>query len=265
MATHAQGLMPEQRRALDERGLVRLPGVIPRAHAQAMADGIWADLARRYRIRRTDPRTWRTERPSDFKALQASGVFKAMASPHLVAVLDTLLGREKWARPRHWGQPLVCFPLSYGRWDVPYQSWHLDLPAHPKGQSSKVARVFAILAPLAAQGGGTLVATGSHRIVEALVDERGFEHSSGDVRKRLKARHRWFASLMSRDRDRDRERVARFMDAPTEVDGIQVRVEEIKGEPGDVFLMHPAALHAAAPNVLDTPRLVLAQFILPKT
>jgi hypothetical protein len=65
VATHAQGLTPEQRRALDERGLVRLPGVISRADAWTMADGIWMDLARRYRIRRTDPRSWQTERPSD--------------------------------------------------------------------------------------------------------------------------------------------------------------------------------------------------------
>ena len=263
MATHAQGLTPDQRRALDERGLVRLPGVIPRAEAEAMAGRLWSELARRHGIRRREPRTWRTERPTDFQKLQASGVFRGMASPRVVAVLDDLLGRERWARPRHWGQPLVCFPRAYGRWDVPSRGWHLDIPADPRSRGSKIGRMFAILAPLAAKGGGTLVATGSHRVVETLVDKQGFQQSSGEVRKRLKVKHRWFARLMSSDRDR--ERVARFMEAATEVDGVAVQVEEMIGEPGDVFLMHPAALHAAAPNVLEAPRLVLAQFVYPKT
>jgi ectoine hydroxylase-related dioxygenase (phytanoyl-CoA dioxygenase family) len=262
MATPVQGLTPDQRRALEERGLVRVPGVIPRGQVEDMADQLWSELTRKHGIRRRDPGTWRTERPADFKSLQARDVFKGMASPRLVAILDDLLGRERWVRPRHWGQPLVCFPRSYGRWDVPHQSWHLDLPADPRAQHSRVGRMFAILAPLAAKGGGTLVVTGSHRIVQTLVDERGFEQCSGEVRKRLKAKHRWFRELMSSDRDR--ERIARFMNAPTEIDGVAVQVEEMTGEPGDLFLMHPAALHAAAPNALAAPRLVLAQFVYPK-
>jgi hypothetical protein len=107
------------------------------------------------------------------------------------------------------------------------------------------------------------VATGSHRIVQTLVDRQGFEQSSGEMRKRLKVKHPWFHRLMSPDRDHDRERVTRFMGAPTEIDGVPVQVEEMTGDPGDVFLMHPAALHAAAPNVLEAPRLVLAQFVYP--
>src|SRR5262245_21870130 len=264
MATHAEGLSGEQRHAFEERGLVRLTGVIPRARADAMAESLWSALARRHGIRRRDPGTWRTERPAHFADLQAADVFKGMASPRVIAILDALLGRERWARPRHWGQPLVCFPRTYGRWEVPSQGWHLDLPANPRGQRRSVGRLFAILAPLAPKGGGTLVATGSHRIVETLVDGWGFEQSSGEVRKRLKAKNRWFARLMSSDRDRDRERAARFMDAPTDVDGVPLRVEEMTGAPGDLFLMHPAALHVAAPNVLESPRLVLAQFVYPK-
>jgi ectoine hydroxylase-related dioxygenase (phytanoyl-CoA dioxygenase family) len=54
------------------------------------------------------------------------------------------------------------------------------------------------------------------------------------------------------------------MEAETVVDGVPLQVEEMTGEPGDLYLMHPAALHAAAPNVLSEPRLVLAQFVMPK-
>ena len=55
------------------------------------------------------------------------------------------------------------------------------------------------------------------------------------------------------------------MAAPTVVNGVPVQVTEIVGEPGDLWLMHPAALHTLAPNVLETPRLVLAQFIYPRS
>jgi hypothetical protein len=48
------------------------------------------------------------------------------------------------------------------------------------------------------------------------------------------------------------------------VDGVPLQVEEITGEPGDVILMHPHALHDGSDNVLETPRLALTQTIYPK-
>ena len=54
------------------------------------------------------------------------------------------------------------------------------------------------------------------------------------------------------------------MGAAADVDGVPLRVEEITGEAGDVFLMHPHALHGMASNVLDSPRLALTQTIYPK-
>lgn len=43
--------------------------------------------------------------------------------------------------------------------------------------------------------------------------------------------------------------------------GVPVRVEELTGEAGDVIVMHPRLLHAVAPNTLDTPRMMLLQFL----
>jgi hypothetical protein len=51
------------------------------------------------------------------------------------------------------------------------------------------------------------------------------------------------------------------MEAGSELDGVQVRVGEMLGEPGDVILMHPLILHAPTPNVLATPRMMLTQFV----
>lgn len=262
MTTRAAGLTADQHEIYAARGLVRLHGAIPRAAAEQMADRLWGELARKFGVRRRDPATWRTQRPSGLQAIQASGAFKAMASPAVVAALDDLIGRDGWTRPDHWGQPLVTFAAAGGRWAVPHQAWHLDLAADPRPHAPRVGRVFAILEPLAPRGGGPLVATGSHRLVQALADEAGEQQSSSQMRKKLAATHRWFADLMAPDRDRGR--TARYMSAPTEVRGVPVQVAEMTGDPGDAWLMHPAALHAASPNVLETPRTMLAQYIMPK-
>ncbi|HEY0436542.1 MAG TPA: hypothetical protein VGC92_07885, partial [Phenylobacterium sp.] len=119
------------------------------------------------------------------------------------------------------------------------------------------------LAELRPQGGGTLVATGSHRIAAAVTERRGAHVSSQEMRKALAAEHAWFAELMSAPKPGE-DRIARFMAAPTQVNGVALQVEEMTGEPGDVFLMHPNALHGPSPNVLDTPRLALAETLYPK-
>ena len=222
-------------------------------------------LARKDGVRKGHPATWTVERPMQFKKLTDSGAFRAMATPAYRAVLDDLLGgADGWTAPKAWGQPLLCFPKAAGRWDIPFQNWHFDLPAGPAWDSMMIGRTFAILEPLRPRGGGTLVATGSHRIAAQLADLAGEQQSSSLMRKRMKAQHRWFHDLMTPACERE-DRAARFMGADTDVGGVPCRVEEVVGEPGDVFVMHPAALHTLAPNVLDTPRMVLAQAVYPKS
>ncbi|THD75342.1 MAG: hypothetical protein E7812_17485 [Phenylobacterium sp.] len=258
--TERPGLTPDQRRAFDARGLVKLPGAVSRRAAAEMADRLWAELVRKDGIERDRPATWRTERVYGFQALQATGAFKPMASPAARAALDDLLGAG-WIEPTAWGQPLVCFPIAQA-WNVPRQGWHLDGPADPQAQRRMIGRLFVILAPLAARGGTTLVATGSHRIVMALADAAGVQLSSGKVRKRLQEEHAWFGELIAGDEAEDR--IARFMEAETEVSGVPLRLEAMTGEPGDAWLMHPNILHTGSPNALDAPRLVLSQFVQPK-
>jgi ectoine hydroxylase-related dioxygenase (phytanoyl-CoA dioxygenase family) len=176
-------------------------------------------------------------------------------------VLDDLMGPGRWAEPAHWGQPLVCFPTA-APWTLPHRSWHLDGPCEAASRRAMVGRLFLILGPLAPQGGGTVVATGSHRLVEALADAAGETVHSGEMRQRLAALDPWFAELMTASGAGDR--AGRFMAEPTEVAGVSLRVEEMTGEPGDLYLMHPRALHAGAPNAAVQPRLVLSQFVLPK-
>jgi hypothetical protein len=258
-ASERLGLMLDERRTFEAKGLVKLPGAVsPRAAAE-MADRLWAELARKDGVQRNSPATWRQERIFGFQALQASGAFKAMASARVRAILDDLLG--PWVEPTAWGQPLVCFPSPDAAWRIPRQGWHFDGPIDPAPQRKPIGRVFLILEPIRPQGGATLIATGSHRIAMALADAAGVQQSSGDMRKRLQALHPWFAELMAGEPSE--ARTTRYMERETVVSGVPLRLEEMTGEPGDVWLMHHNAFHGGSPNVLDRPRLALSQFVAP--
>jgi hypothetical protein len=241
------------------RGLVRFEGAVARPVAEAMADRLWDDLERRTAARRDDPASWTAERVFGFQDVLASGAFDAMATPAVRDLLDALMGAGRWTAPAHWGQPLTCFPTP-APWVLPRANWHIDGPCEPASRRVMVGRLFLILGPLVPQGGGTLVAAGSHRLVEALADQAGETIRSGDMRQRLAARYPWFAQLMSPSED---DRIARFMARETEVAGVPLQVEEMTGEPGDLWLMHPRALHNGSPNAASLPRLVLTQFVMP--
>lgn len=261
MTTALQALSKAQRTDFEDRGLLKLEGFVPRRTAEGMADLLWKELARGHQIHRRDRSTWTKERPMQFQDFQRSGAYSALATPEVRALADDLLGRGQWVEPPFWGQTLVAFPTQQ-RWEVPHKNWHLDLPAHPQRFRLPIARFFLLLGPLQPRGGGTLVVAGSHRLVERLADQTNAELSSSAMRKHLAGTHRWFGELMSPTRDFSR--AGRFMAQPTVVDGVPVQVEEITGAPGDVFLMHAAALHASSPNNREEPRLAVAQSIFPK-
>jgi len=236
---------------LDEyraKGAVRLAGAVPRRDADSMA----ATLRRKI-----EARTRSEARPA--KLSSRTGEFAAMASPAVRAVLDEMLG--DWEEPAYWGLPLVSFHTGEAAWDVPHQHWHVDLGAPPMNR--RLARLFAVLQPSRPTGGGTGYIEGSHRLIQALADAAGRALPSAPARKALAARSPWFAALTAPPSGEDR--VRRFMQEGSELDGVPVRVCEMLGEPGDVILMHPLLMHAPTPNVLQTPRMMLTQFVYSRT
>lgn len=241
-------LTPDLLDIYHREGAVRVSGAVPARDAEAMA----ATLRRKIEAR---PKPG--ARPS--KLSSRTGEFDAMASPAVRAVFDELLG--EWEEPDHWGLPLVSFYTGEARWDVPHEPWHIDLGAPPL--TRKVARLFVFLAASRPGGGGTGYIAGSHRLVEAQMQAAGRPLPSAQVRKALAARSAWFAALTSRPTGEDR--IQRFMEDGSELDGVPVRVCEMLGEPGDVIVMHPRLMHGTMPNVLATPRMMLTQFVYEKT
>jgi hypothetical protein len=122
-------------------------------------------------------------------------------------------------------------------------------------------QLFLCVDRVAPHAGGTLVACGTHRLIDALRRREGpaWAGRSVEVRRRLRAEVPWLADLASLRAGEDRE--ARFMSEVTPFAGAPLQVVELAGEPGDVYVMHPWLLHAPAANCGSLPRLVLTERI----
>jgi hypothetical protein len=69
------------------------------------------------------------------------------------------------------------------------------------------------------------------------------------------AAHPWLCGLWKPGDGGDRAQ--RYMNDGTIIDGVPLRVVELTGEPGEVILLHCDCVHAAAPNRLTEPRMML--------
>jgi hypothetical protein len=253
-------LTADQREEFDRSGIVRIPGAIAPSDVNLMCNCVWDALERRYRIRRDDCATWKARRVAGFHDLPKSAAFEQVGSPAVCEALDSQLGCGKWQRPERWGSLLITFPESHERWDVPHQSWHLDFPASRRSQGLFAVRLFICLAKLNPGGGGTVFVAGSHRLVQDIVDKDRIDQlRSADARKALIRNCSWVKGLCSFDEKIDR--VQQFVKEGAMLDGVNLRVVEMTGEPGDVFMTHPLMLHASAKNCAEVPRLVLSSTV----
>ncbi|MDX1932276.1 MAG: phytanoyl-CoA dioxygenase family protein [Capsulimonadales bacterium] len=144
-------------------------------------------------------------------------------------------------------QPLFT-PPDAASWTVPHALWHLDLPRFSEAGLPGV-QVFTFLDTVVPGGGGTLIVAGSHR----LLNEPRFLRSQ--EAKRLLKREPYFRDLLSADSG-DR---SRFLAEAGRAGEVTVRVVELCGEPGDVYLTDLRLLHTIAPNASDRPRIMLTQ------
>jgi hypothetical protein len=169
---------------------------------------------------------------------------------------DALLGVGAWDAPRDWAHPLVTFPSPAPHLRRP--PWHLDAGALLYLRPLPILRTFTFLEPVLPGGGGTLYVAGSHRLALEIDDAReGPVLRSRDIRGRLQADHPWFAALFAATSAKVRDLVG----AEAQAGGQAVSLEEMTGAAGDLIVMHPAVLHATAPNALHRPRMMLTTWI----
>jgi hypothetical protein len=233
-------------------GLLRLGNAFPPAAAGAMCDRLWEFLASRHAVHRGEPPTWTVEKPDGFQPVTRSGAFRAVGGDLLCAALNELFGPGQWARPRWWGRPLVTFP-SDGPWELPARGWHFDWLPASAGQ--RPVQFFAFLNQVRPRGGGTLVLAGSHRLVAPYLS-LGEAFHLDRVRTSLAA-HPWLRGLWKPGDNQNDDRIQRYINDGAVIGSVPLRVVELTGEPGDVILMHSDCFHAAAPNRLTEPRMML--------
>jgi hypothetical protein len=241
-------------RRFERDGYVVVRQAFPRADALAMEERWWAELADTRSIRRDDRSSWRPV-VGNLKAAKRDPGQAAMLTETVCGVFDDLLDVGTWSPPRNWGVTLVTFPEP-GGWELPTRLWHWDNPGAPHLDRTRGLFVVSFIGPVAPRGGGTLILSGSPRLL--IKQERWL---SADQRrglgskpwKRFGRSHPWLSALTGQAPS-PADRVAAFMDEETVVDGVPLRVVELTGEPGDMVFCHPVMLHCAAPNRGKWPR-----------
>jgi len=254
-------LSTEQRATFEERGLLRLPGMVEPRVVGELRERIFALFRERRLVPDPVPPAFAVSPSKTASVVNACG-FEEVWGADVHELLDGLLGAGAWHRPKHAGQLLaVTFPRCCATWQLPHKVWHLDYAAPGVLRSIPGVQLFLCVDRVAARAGGTLVVSGTHRLIDALRLREGpaWPGRSADVRKRLKAEVPWLGELCSLREAEDRE--SRFMKQPTSCNGAPLQVVELTGEPGDVFAMHPWLLHAPAANCGTLPRMMLTERI----
>lgn len=250
-------LNAQQRQTFRDRGVLRIEGLLDREVLNVAMTELWARLAAQGLSAETGWLGASGKRtgaivavPKALKNLQKQPQFAALLGQNVVDIVDELLEGRAHATMVDYVQLLFTLPNVH-EWRLPHKIWHLDMPRNQEASIPGV-QIFACLNKVEPGGGGTVVVAGSHRLLN-----HGEFIRSRDVKKLL-MREQWFSDLMS-DCVEDR---SVFMTDAGVVDGVEVQVIEMCGEPGDVYFVDMRSLHNLAPNARDVPRVMLTQRFL---
>lgn len=242
-----------QRQAFEETGLLRIEALIPLSLIEPAREMVLEGLKE---AGYHDGDIWTCSHPLDWKTgndlakalkkrVRRTDTFTALATPETETIAKAL-GHNDTLKAHLKTPQLLFTPPGHAPWTVPHNIWHLDLPRlQPPGNYG--VQFFAFLDKVRPQGAGTLVVSGSHK----LLNDKGYL-SSASVKKLLK-REPYFSALFNKKHG-DR---GRFLNNEEYVEGTALKVVELTGEPGDVFFMDMRLLHTLAPNAQANPRIMV--------
>ncbi|WP_108812194.1 phytanoyl-CoA dioxygenase family protein [Sphingorhabdus sp. Alg231-15] len=237
-------------RELGERGIIKLEGLVASKDTRAAYDMI-LDLAAEHGIY-TDGRwiksTSRFGYPKPFRnalnGLNRSEEFPDLVGNRLTPLVEGFVGQP--ATPLSPGQQILFTLPGEDDWSVPSDAWHIDMPKFGE-QASPGLQAFTFLDDVDPQGGATLVIAGSHRLLN---NTAGL--SSKELKRHLR-KEDYFRSLF----DPNLPTIANPEETVGRVGNVELKVVELSGRAGDVYLMDLRVLHTPAQNCSDKARLML--------
>lgn len=246
------------------QGFIRVEAGLDADYATTLNDAVWSWLRSLHGILRHDHGSWKVKAPwIGLKDFKEERVFDRLNDQPFTAAIEELLGTGCWAHPANWGGFLVKFPdTEPGSWRVPSDFWHVDFHYTNDPSALFGLRVFIYLSDVISHGGATLVVERSHQLVREFVgnlSERSLSKGFGAVRDRFNVSDPWLIRLTdASDRAPDRNK---WSMTPATIRGVDVKVSELVGQCGDVYLMHPWLVHNASPNASAQPRFMRAKDI----
>src|SRR5262245_47048948 len=176
--------------------------------AAAMRAAVWRALGD-VGIKYDEPSTWTTERPEHLQHVKDDPAFRAVGSVRLLKAIDAVLEGHAYQTPRNWGALFLAFP-SHHPWNVPSRGWHADANYLSAIAPPACVRTHALFGDVAPRGGGTLIVSGSHRLVHQHLKDHplGPGAAGADYRQLLQG-HPYIRDLHT-EGDTD-ERAARFI------------------------------------------------------
>lgn len=233
---------------------------------EPMLNRVW-ELMARQGIEREDPLSWeRVDAYFGIRGVQKLQQLRDVggspeAIPSVRQALDRIFAPRGRQQAPHWGQALVTLPVE-SEWLLPGNIWHFDHHYLTPGDISGV-NLFLLMDDVEPEGGGTLVLRNSPQLMDAFLATKPSLDTIGAQNRDFLRFDPWLAGLKCPQDVRSQARNQKYMSSDSLVHGVSVRVIELTGQAGDVFITHPALLHAPAMNVRDRPRLMMTQRVRP--
>jgi hypothetical protein len=259
-------LTNEQVEYFKEFGWVKVEEAYPRQTALDAQQIVWDNVEKRG-ILKNDKSTW-TEEMVKLNEVYFEKEFQLCNTSHMADAIEDLVGEGRLANRIVYGESSPENQSGYGwwpvnfymgkdkPWDVPTEGWHWDgiQFKHYIDSPDQGLLCLCLFSEINIQGGGTLIAEGSHKLVAKFLAEQTEGIELKDALPLMKQSHPWLSELTGSDNVSDGNRIDKFMNWHTDADGVRLKVTETTGSPGDIFLCHPFLFHAASQNHLGVPR-----------
>ena len=249
-------LTSEQRAAFQRDGVICLPGFLPADRVAAAQAVVFAALERGglwhhgvWRLPEEKPE-WPAHGPSASKLIgNRHPELAALFDEDPVRALVEAYLEGQTPDRRIYPRPMSLFTMpNAGPWTMA-NNWHTDAPRLASGRPSGV-QVFTFLSPVGPRGGGAMAIAGSHRLLDdgRSLTAKQMRHELG---REPYFRQLWRHQPIVWPADVEYPAGAAF--------NLPLRVVEMTGAPGDVWLMDLRTFHSASANAAEVPRVMITQ------